>query len=170
LRAPDEPPEAERHIRWCGRWGQATAPGDPINAVSELRQPGEKPLRWVLLTNLTEPVLSVVGRYLERWKIERLFYFEKVGFRLECWHQEAEERIARRLLLVQIAASAVYQLSQATDENPSQPLALLDVLDTPSPCRCVGSGTVGIGGGYVFGTWSARGLPQRFQLRTKVPS
>ncbi len=38
--------------------------------VSELRQPGVKPLRWVLLTNLTESALSVVGRYLERWKIE----------------------------------------------------------------------------------------------------
>ncbi len=93
--------------------------------VSELRQPGQKPLRWVLLTNLTEPVLSVVGRYLERWKIERLFYFEKVGFRLECWHQENAERIARRLLLVQMAASVVYQLSQATDDKSIQVMEFL---------------------------------------------
>ena len=107
-------------LRGVQKRRQKPQPGVPLRVrvvVSELRQPGEKPLRWVLLTNLTEPVLSVVGRYLERWKIERLFYFEKVGFRLECWHQENAERIARRLLLVQMAASAVYQLSQATDDK-----------------------------------------------------
>ena len=85
--------------------------------VSELRQPGQEPLRWVLLTNLNDSALSVVEGYLERWKIERLFYLAKVGFRLECWHQENAPRIARRLLLVQLAATAVYQLSQATDEK-----------------------------------------------------
>lgn len=85
--------------------------------VSELRQPGQEPLRWVLLTNLKDSALSVVEGYLERWKIERLFYLAKVGFRLECWHQESAPRIARRLLLVQLAATAVYQLSQATDEK-----------------------------------------------------
>ena len=107
-------------LRGVQKRRQKPQPGVPLRVrvvVSELRQPGEKPLRWVLLTNLTEPVLSVVGRYLERWKIERLFYFEKIGFRLECWHQENAERIARRLLLVQMAASAVYQLSQATDDK-----------------------------------------------------
>jgi hypothetical protein len=30
LSAFPEPPDAERHVRWCGRWGRATAPGDPI--------------------------------------------------------------------------------------------------------------------------------------------
>ena len=25
-----EPPDAERHVRWCGRWGRAIASGDPI--------------------------------------------------------------------------------------------------------------------------------------------
>jgi len=49
--------------------------------------------------------------------VERLFYFEKIGFRLECWHQENAERIARRLLLVQMAAACVYQLSAATDDK-----------------------------------------------------
>lgn len=33
------------------------------------------------------------------------------------WHQESAERIARRLLLVQLAAMAVYQLRQATDDK-----------------------------------------------------
>jgi len=85
--------------------------------ISELRKEGQKSLRWVLLTNLKESALSVVEKYLLRWKIERLFYFSKVGFRLECWHQESAERVARRLLLVQLAAMAVYQLRDATDDK-----------------------------------------------------
>jgi hypothetical protein len=85
--------------------------------ISELRKEGQKTLRWVLLTNLKESALSVVEKYLLRWKIERLFYFSKIGFRLECWHQESAERVARRLLLVQLAAMAVYQLRDATDEK-----------------------------------------------------
>ncbi|HAN92018.1 MAG TPA: hypothetical protein DCQ33_08065 [Nitrospira sp.] len=82
--------------------------------ISELRQPGSAPLRWVLLTNLSDAAVDIVGAYLLRWPVERLFWLEKIGFRLECWHQENAERVARRLLLVQLAAVAVYQLSQAT--------------------------------------------------------
>jgi hypothetical protein len=59
------------------------------------------------------------------WKIERLFYFENVGFRLACWHQENAELIARRLLLVQMAAPAVYRLSQSTDEKSIQVMEAL---------------------------------------------
>jgi len=56
--------------------------------VSELRQPGSAPLRWVLLTNLSDAAVDLVGAYLLRWPVERLFWLEKIGFRLECWHQE----------------------------------------------------------------------------------
>lgn len=83
--------------------------------VSELRNEADKPLRWVLLTNLTDTAQNVVGAYLLRWKVERIFWLSKLGFRLEAWHQESAERIGRRLLLVQLAAMAVYQLSQQTD-------------------------------------------------------
>ena len=107
-----------RSLRGVARSKNKPKPGKALRVrvvVSELRQPGQEPLRWVLLTNLKDSALSVVESYLLRWKIERLFYFSKIGFRLECWHQESAERIARRLLLVQLAATAVYQLSQATD-------------------------------------------------------
>lgn len=85
--------------------------------LSELRQPGRKPLRWVLLTNLPDPPLSVVQAYLSRWKIERLFWLTKLGFRLESWHQENALRIARRLLLAQLAALMIYQLMQPQDAD-----------------------------------------------------
>lgn len=111
---------ARPSLRGVQKRRQKPQPGAPLSlrvVVSELRRPGEKALRWVLFTNLDEAPLSVVERYLCRWKIERLFYFEKIGFRLECWHQENAERIARRLLLVQMAAACVYQLSSATDDK-----------------------------------------------------
>jgi Transposase DNA-binding len=107
-------------LRGVARKRKSRQPGSALRVrvvVSELRQQGHKPLRWVLLTNLQDSALSVVECYLLRWKIERLFYFSKIGFRLECWHQESAERIARRLLLVQLAAMAVYQLRDATDQK-----------------------------------------------------
>ncbi len=110
----------EPSLRGVRKRRQKPQPGAPLRLrviVSELRRPGEKTLRWVLFTNLDEPAHSVVERYLQRWKIERLFYFEKIGFRLECWHQENAERIARRLLLVQMAAACIYQLCLATDDK-----------------------------------------------------
>jgi hypothetical protein len=83
--------------------------------VSELRRAEHPPLRWVLLTNLDDSAEDVVAAYLLRWRVERIFWLSKLGFRLEEWHQESAERIGRRLLLVQLAAMAVYQLSQQTD-------------------------------------------------------
>lgn len=80
--------------------------------LSELRREGHKTLRWVLLTNLPEPAPEVVRAYLFRWQIERLFWLTKLGFRLEPWHQVNAQRIARRLLLVQLAALMLYQLMQ----------------------------------------------------------
>ena len=33
---------SERHVRWCGRWGRVTAPGDPIHLpLAPRRRPGE---------------------------------------------------------------------------------------------------------------------------------
>lgn len=113
----------EPSLRGVRKRRQKPQPGTPLRIrviVSELRRPDEKTLRWVLFTNLDEPecsAVAVVEHYLCRWKIERLFYFEKIGFRLEGWHQENAARIARRLLLVQLAAACVYQLSLASDDK-----------------------------------------------------
>ncbi len=52
--------------------------------------------RPAVSSHLTTPVQA----YLFRWKIERLYFLCKVGFKLEDWHQETAERIARRPALV----------------------------------------------------------------------
>lgn len=102
-------------LRGVAKGRSRPEPGEALSVrvvISELRQQGRKPLRWVLLTNLADPSRSVVQAYLGRWKIERLFWLTKLGFRLEQWHQESALRIARRLLLVQLAALMIYQLMQ----------------------------------------------------------
>ncbi len=68
--------------------------------MTELRRKGEPPRRGAL-PNLTDSVGGGVKGYLSRWLVERLFFLEKVGFKLESWHQENGQRIARRLALVQ---------------------------------------------------------------------
>lgn len=107
-----------RALRGVGSKKRKPEQGVPLRVrivVSELRRAGHKPLRWVLLTNLDDRAEDVVAAYLLRWKVERIFWLSKLGFRLEDWHQESAERVARRLLLVQLAAMAVYLLSQQTD-------------------------------------------------------
>jgi hypothetical protein len=105
--------------------------GTPLRmrvVISELRHNAEPPLRWVLLTNLTDSAENVVNAYLLRWKVERLFWLSKLGFRLECWHQESALRIGRRLLLVQLAAMTVYQLMQQSDSASVETIKRLALL------------------------------------------
>jgi hypothetical protein len=110
-------------LRGVAKGRSRPEPGEalPVRVVvSELRQQGRKTLRRVLLNNLTEPSLNIVQAYLLRWKIERLFWLTRLGFRLEQWHQENARRIARRLLLVQLAALMIYQLLQPGDADSLQ--------------------------------------------------
>lgn len=96
--------------------------------VSELRNETDKTLHWVLLTNLTDSAEAVVGAYLLRWKVERIFWLAKLGFRLEQWHQESAVRVGRRLLLVQLAAMAVYQLMQQSEPTTVELIQRLALL------------------------------------------
>ncbi len=128
----------ETEVKLCGRAMRGVAnkkrkpeKGVPLRVqvvVSELRRAGHKPLRWVLLTNLDDSAQDIVAAYLLRWKVERIFWLSKLGFRLETWHQESAERVGRRLLLVQLAAMAVYQLSQQTDPEATATLHRLALL------------------------------------------
>jgi hypothetical protein len=94
---------------------QAGAPLPMRVVISELRQVGKATVRWVLLTNLEDPLGEVVRAYIWRWQIERYFFLTKVGFRLESWRQESGEGIARRLGLSMLAAMAIYQMQGSPD-------------------------------------------------------
>ncbi len=111
---------------WRGRHrGETAQAGPAIDVrviVAELRGDGTTD-RWILLTNLTEPAVDVVQAYVWRWRIERLFYFIKVGFRLEGWNQQTGDAIARRLALASLAAMALHQLRAATTDAATEPAA-----------------------------------------------
>lgn len=92
--------------------------GKPVEmrvVVTELRRAGKTEHRWVLLTKMTDPLEQIVQIYLWRWRIERLFFFTKVGLRLEQWQQQCGEKIARRLAVASLAAMVLYQVEGATE-------------------------------------------------------
>jgi hypothetical protein len=111
--------------------------------VSELRpRTGNgKVERWVLLTNLEDPLDQVVQIYLWRWRIERFFFLTKVGFRLENWRQENGERVARRLAVTMLAAMLIYQLQRKGDADSMQVLAQIARMGghIPGPKRVPGA-------------------------------
>jgi hypothetical protein len=112
---------AGKSLRGVANKGQSPQTGEPLCVrvvVTELRREGEETLRWVLLTNLTDSISEVVKGYVSRWLVERLFFLEKVGFKLESWHQENGNRIARRLALVQLAAMVLYELLKLEPDEP----------------------------------------------------
>lgn len=107
-------------LRGVAQKKAAPQAGPPIRVrvvVAELRAPDKKPVRWVLLTNLKDPLPDVVQIYVWRWRVERLFYLVKHGFKLEDWHEENGERISKRLGLVNLAAMLIFQL-QAAEGDP----------------------------------------------------
>lgn len=104
-----------KSLRGVANKGKSPQPGKPLRVrvvVTEFRREGEDTVRWVLLTNLKDPISQVVQGYLGRWLVERLFFLEKIGFKSESLHQENGNRIARRLALVQLAAMVLYELVQ----------------------------------------------------------
>lgn len=108
-------------LRGVAKQGAAPQAGPPIRVrvvVTELRAKDKKPLRWVLLTNLDDPLPDVVQIYVWRWRVERLFFLVKHGWKLSDWHEENGERISKRLGLVNLSAMLIYQL-QAAEGNPA---------------------------------------------------
>lgn len=151
----------ETEVTLCGKSLRGVAKkkrkpekGNPLRVrvvISELRHPEHKTLRWVLLTNLDDSAQDIVAAYLLRWKVERIFWLTKLGFRLEDWHQENAMRISRRLLLVQLAAMAVYQLGQQNDPETVEVIKRIALLGGWSGRACTPIGpTVLMRGVLIF--------------------
>jgi hypothetical protein len=116
---------AETFVDFHGRAYRRRRPGDrpkkraPLSVrvvIAELYRGGRRAHQWVLLTNLGEPAEQIARVYTWRWRVERLFFFIKVGMRLETWGEQDGLRIARRLALCSLAAMAIYQLRAASGD------------------------------------------------------
>jgi hypothetical protein len=101
--------------------------------AEELRPPqGEKPITWVLLTNLpittSEQVLEKLQWYLCRWQIEIFFRILKSGCKVEKLQLESTERLEPALMMYMIIAWRVLYLTYLGRQCPELPCDL--VFDT----------------------------------------
>jgi hypothetical protein len=77
---------------------------------------GERLATWRLLTNAPAEVdaATIALWYYWRWRIESYFKLLKsAGFHLEQWQQETAAAVARRLVVVSMAAVLVWRLARA---------------------------------------------------------
>ena len=101
--------------------------------AEEVRPPkGEKPITWILLTNLPvttgDQVLEKLQWYLCRWQIEIFFRILKSGCKVEKLQLECAERLQPALMMYMIIAWRVLYLTYLGRECPDLPCDL--VFDT----------------------------------------
>ena len=101
--------------------------------AQEVRPPkGEKPITWILLTNLPvttgDQVLEKLHWYLCRWQIEIFFRILKSGCKVEKLQLECTERLQPALAMYMIIAWRVLYLTYLGRECPDLPCDL--VFDT----------------------------------------
>ena len=101
--------------------------------AEEVRPPkGEKPITWILLTNLPvttgDQVLTMLQWYLCRWQIEIFFRILKSGCKVEKLQLECAERLQPALTMYMVIAWRVLYLTYLGRECPDLPCDL--VFDT----------------------------------------
>jgi hypothetical protein len=103
-------------------------PDVTVNAVlvREVSMPaGEKPLEWLLLTNLPigtlEAAALVVAYYSRRWSIETYFHILKSGCGIEELQFETLDRYQRCLAVYMVVAWRVYFVTMLGREYPGLP-------------------------------------------------
>ena len=95
------------------------------NAIiaSEVNPPlGEKPIEWLLLTNLeidsSEKRLSILQYYICRWQIEVFFRILKSGYRVEKLQLTCEKRYSPCLAMYLIIAWRILYLTLLSRFDP----------------------------------------------------
>jgi hypothetical protein len=87
--------------------------------------PGEKPVRWLLLTTLALPdaaaAAQVVRWYAARWLIERYHYALKSGCRIEDLQLESAARLQRALATYSVVAWRLLWLTYESRQHPETP-------------------------------------------------
>ena len=107
------------------------APKLAINLVriTEINLPeGHEPIEWILATtlpidNLTQ-VMTIVGYYIQRWKIERFHYVLKSGLGAEKIQQRSYDRIKPVLLIYSVIALFIMAVTYAGRIIPDAPCSL----------------------------------------------
>lgn len=87
--------------------------------------PGEKPIRWLLLTTLTvaeyADALTLLRYYTYRWLVERYHYILKSGCQLEKTQLRTLDRIQRLLALYCLVALRLLRMTYSARVDGDQP-------------------------------------------------
>ena len=90
---------------------------------------GVEPVEWLLATNLptktTQDVMTVVGYYKLRWRIERFHYVLKSGCNIEDIQQRSVDRIEIMLLLYSIISIQIMMLTYMSRAYPQMSCDLI---------------------------------------------
>lgn len=120
----DMPPPPNKTIRKDGN----NLPMVPLTAVSAIeRKPpkGEKPLHWVLITNLPvndlEQAIEKVHWYSTRWNVEVFHKILKSGCGVEKAQLHSGERLKKYAVLKSIVAWRIFWLSRVHLSDPQAP-------------------------------------------------
>lgn len=86
---------------------------------------GEKPVEWLLLTDLPvyspEDALAMVDRYRQRWLIERFHYSLKSGCQVESLQLESFDRLANAIAIYSVIAWKLTWLLYQSRTTPDAP-------------------------------------------------
>jgi hypothetical protein len=89
----------------------------------------QEPIEWILATNLpvsgADDVMTIVGYYVQRWKIERFHFVLKSGCGVEKIQQRTYEKIKSMLLIYSVIAMfimSVTYLGRVLPETPCNAL------------------------------------------------
>jgi hypothetical protein len=135
-RADREPREALLTLRWTAvtvqppRNQPQRAALRPIPLVAILAEepvppPGERAIRWLLLTTLPvttgEAAMTCLRWYAQRWLVERYHFVLKTGCRIEALHLRTVERLERAVALYAIVAWRLLWLTYLARAEPEVP-------------------------------------------------
>lgn len=89
---------------------------------------GHEPIEWILATSLPidnlSQVMTIVGYYIQRWKIEHFHFVLKSGLGAEKIQQRSYERIKPVLLIYSVIALFIMAVTYAGRLIPDAPCSL----------------------------------------------
>lgn len=119
---------AKKNVRGK-RWYRSGVPLPLRLIVSQIRQRGHLLAEWWLLSNVPESWADAVRLtqwYYWRWQIESYHKLLKsAGFNVRDWLQQKGERVAKRLLIANMACALVWRLQRDPSAEAQQLRAVL---------------------------------------------
>jgi len=113
--------------------------------VREAGVPKEKAIEWFLMTNMEvtniDEVVTLIGYYVQRWKIERFHFILKSGCKIEDKQASSYEKLCTLTLLYSLIALKILHLTYIGRIAPNLPCNLLFEDDEWKVLYCIANKT-----------------------------